>query len=270
MKQLSGSKTDSSPIIEFIFFAVLQKILEILYLMKDLIFLLGLFFLIQACNSPKGADPGYTEITKWPDNKRAAVSLTYDDGSVNQFRVAKPIMDSLGMPGTFFINTTKVKGSTKGKFIGRPAQVIIKESASVKTNAENFFERASLVRFTGIEKAVEYHTRAGSLFESGKTEEAYNLMDEAYSKVRSQGFKQPDLSAIPDYKKEPISWDDFKTYTAKGHEIACHTVTHAKMAVLDEPNLLYELVQCKADIEKNLGHRSVLLPNALTAQKTKG
>jgi hypothetical protein len=155
--------------------------------MKNLILLLVLFFLIQACSSPKGADPGYTEITKWPDNKRAAVSLTYDDGSVNQFRVAMPIMDSLSLPGTFFINTTKVKGSAKGKFFGRPAQDIIKESASVKTNAENFFERASLIRFTGIEKAVEYHTKAGSLFESGKTEDAYKLMDEAYTKVRIQG-----------------------------------------------------------------------------------
>ena len=48
---------------------------------------------------------GKTEITKWQDGKNGAVSLTYDDGSINQFRVAVPIMDNFGLPATFFIIT---------------------------------------------------------------------------------------------------------------------------------------------------------------------
>ena len=36
-----------------------------------------------------------TQITKWQYGKTGAVSLTYDDGSINQFRIAVPIMDSL-------------------------------------------------------------------------------------------------------------------------------------------------------------------------------
>jgi peptidoglycan/xylan/chitin deacetylase (PgdA/CDA1 family) len=46
---------------------------------------------------------GQTEIAKWRYGKNGAVSLTYDDGSINQFRVAVPIMDSFGFPATFFI-----------------------------------------------------------------------------------------------------------------------------------------------------------------------
>jgi hypothetical protein len=46
-----------------------------------------------------------TEITKWQYGKNGAVSLTYDDGSVNQFRIAVPIMDSFGFPATFDILT---------------------------------------------------------------------------------------------------------------------------------------------------------------------
>ena len=34
-----------------------------------------------------------TEITTWQYGKRGAVSLTYDDGTINQFRVAVPIME---------------------------------------------------------------------------------------------------------------------------------------------------------------------------------
>jgi len=44
---------------------------------------------------------GKTEVTKWQYGTNGAVSLTYDDGSVNQFRAAVPIMDSFGLPATF-------------------------------------------------------------------------------------------------------------------------------------------------------------------------
>jgi len=51
-----------------------------------------------------------TEITTWQYGKRGAVSLTYDDGTINQFRVAVPIMDSFGFPATFFIITGNIPG----------------------------------------------------------------------------------------------------------------------------------------------------------------
>ena len=54
---------------------------------------------------------GHTEIAKWQYGKNGAVSLTYDDGSINQFRVAVPIMDSLGLPATFFIITGEMPGA---------------------------------------------------------------------------------------------------------------------------------------------------------------
>src|SRR5512135_643459 len=69
-----------------------------------------------------------TEITKWPLGRRAAVSLTFDDGSANQFRVAVPIMDRLGLPATFHIITGEVAGSKyRGAFVGRPVAEIVKE-----------------------------------------------------------------------------------------------------------------------------------------------
>src|SRR6476620_11729288 len=75
---------------------------------------------------------GKTEITKWQYGKNGAVSLTYDDGSINQFRVAVPIMDSFGFPATFFIVTGQIPGSQyHGAFIGRPTKAIIEETATV-------------------------------------------------------------------------------------------------------------------------------------------
>src|ERR1044071_8596133 len=106
-----------------------------------LILFFSLFFDKNAVNSQ-------TEITKWQDGKTAAISLTYDDGSINQFRYALPVMNRLHMPATFYIITGPIPGSKyQGKFIGRPVAEIIAETANVPTNADNYFERASAAKY---------------------------------------------------------------------------------------------------------------------------
>src|SRR5215475_15389440 len=125
-----------------------------------------------------------TEITKWQYGKNGAVSLTYDDGSINQFRVAVPIMDSFGFPATFFIITGNLPDSHyHGTFVGRPTKAIIEETAHVPTNKDTFLERASAIGFLGYEGTIEYHTRAGELYDEGKNvDQAYRVLDEAYEK----------------------------------------------------------------------------------------
>jgi hypothetical protein len=76
---------------------------------------------LMLCSArPSPGQVGQTEITEWQYGKNGAVSLTYDDGSINQFRVAVPIMDSFGFPATFFIITGQIPGSQyHGTFIGK-------------------------------------------------------------------------------------------------------------------------------------------------------
>ncbi|WP_111672099.1 polysaccharide deacetylase family protein [Algoriphagus litoralis] len=224
--------------------------------MKTIIALLLISLTQVSCTQ---TDPilGQTEITKFQGNKKGAISVTYDDGIVNQFTIAKPIMDSLGLPATFYIITGKVEGSGKGKFIGRDPREIIQETAQIKTDSTNFFERASLIAFTGTSEAEEYHARAGSLFEQGKVTEAYALIDEGYEKIRNGTMKDTDDVVFHNNIEDTTTWDQYKSYAAQGHEIASHTVTHPRLAVLDEVNLLYELKQSKADLLKFIGPESI-------------
>lgn len=200
---------------------------------------------------------GRTEITKFQGNKKGAISVTYDDGIVNQFTIAKPIMDILGLPATFYIITGKVEGSGKGKFIGRDPKEIIAETARIKTDSTNFFERASLIAFTGTSEAEDYHARAGSLFEQGKVAEAHALIDEGYEKIRKGTMKDTDDVVFHNNVEDTTSWEQYKSYSAQGHEIASHTVTHPRLAALDEVNMLYELEQSKADLLKFIGPESI-------------
>lgn len=44
----------------------------------------------------------------WPDGKRAAVVLTYDDTLVSQLDIAMPALDAAGLKGTFFLIGSKI------------------------------------------------------------------------------------------------------------------------------------------------------------------
>ncbi|MBN7815665.1 polysaccharide deacetylase family protein [Algoriphagus pacificus] len=213
-------------------------------------------YLFFSC-SPSGDQTVKSEITKWPDDKKGAVSITFDDGIINQLTIAKPILDSLGLPATFYIITGKVEGSGKGKFIGRDPQEIIKETETVRTDSSNFFERASLIAFTGTTEAEDYHARVGSMFESGRIEEAYELLDEGYEKIRTGKMRNTGEVVFHNNVEDTTSWEQYKSYAAQGHEIASHTVTHPRLAVLDEINMLYELEQSKADLLKIIGEESI-------------
>ncbi|AMR33637.1 hypothetical protein A0256_20490 [Mucilaginibacter sp. PAMC 26640] len=57
----------------------------------------------------KSSKPTYT-IAPWFNNKKAAVSLTFDDGIAGQYAVAVPLLDKYGFKGTFFM-TVKIVDS---------------------------------------------------------------------------------------------------------------------------------------------------------------
>ncbi len=210
--------------------------------------------ILVQCSQPAGR----TEITRWQNGSNGAVSITYDDGSINQFRKALPIMNRLNMPGTFFINTGSVPGSEfQGKFIGRPVKEIIREAANIPTNKDNFFERASAARYLGYRGCGDYFTRAGAQMDADRPEEAYKIIDELYTKINRGELKPVSGAGRSEARGDVLTWDMIKEYAAQGHEFASHMVTHPYMAALDEPNMLYELEKSRDEILNRLGPKYI-------------
>jgi len=217
----------------------------------SLCFLLVVLLLPVSCTEKNRKPIGHTEIEKWQDGKVSAVSLTYDGGTANQFRVALPIMNRLKFPATFYIVTGEIEGSQyEREFIGRPLDEILQETGEIPTNNENFFERASAIRVLGDSAIIEYHTRAGDLWEMGKLSEANQRIDEAYALVRSAPGKP--LKQI-NQQKSGAKWDEIKIYATQDHEFASHSVSHAQFGILDDKNLIYELEKSKEEILDHLG-----------------
>ncbi len=195
-----------------------------------------------------------TTIAKWKDDKKGAVSITYDDGNRNQFKYMLPVMERLGMRATFYIITGPIIGSHyPTKFIGRPVPEIMKETESIPTNVNNYFERASAAKYLNRIGADAYYDKSAIDFEDGKLDEAYKVMDTLYKKAREGSFKVGAELSDEVSQERGLSWDNIKLYASKGYEFASHTVSHTHLAVLDSANINYELYKSKEDIKNHLG-----------------
>lgn len=212
---------------------------------------------LQAILSKAQTVAGTTEITKWQYGKNGAVSLTYDDGSINQFKHALPIMERLRIPATFFVITGGIPGSKyHGKFIGRPVKTIIKESAAIPTNEKNFLERCSAGGYLGYKGTIAYVTNAASLYDNPKRKvQAFKVMDTLYQKVRAGEFKPGYQPCDEVLQEDGLTWEDLRNYASRGFEIASHSITHASMPGLDSANIAYELEKSKEEIKDKMGVR---------------
>ena len=200
---------------------------------------------------------GQTTITEWQDGKTGALSITYDDGSYNQFKYALPIMEKLHLPATFFVITGGIPGSKyQGKFIGRPVKEIIAETATVPTNEANFLERCSAAGYLGYKGTITYVTKAAALYgRSNAQEKAYATMDEVYGKVRHGDFMRGYQPCDEYLEEKGSTWADFRRDAKLGYEFASHSITHASMPGLDSINIAYELEKSKEEIRNQMGEQ---------------
>ena len=64
--------------------------------------LIFLFHLTVYGFNPPG-EYGQISVKKWADDRKSAFTFTFDDGFITQYQYVKPILDSFGFRGTFFV-----------------------------------------------------------------------------------------------------------------------------------------------------------------------
>ena len=206
----------------------------------------------------RSAEPPHTEITKWQDGKQACVSITYDDSTLNQFRIAVPLMNERHLPGTFFVITGDIRGSkNQPNFVGRPVMEIIRESEGAGTTKENLFERLSMLNYLQtIQRVRELRgfdvQRLTRFIQQGNVVEVAKVIDPLLAALRQSGGRWPTKSSGGE-KRYTLSWDDLRRTAAEGHEMANHTISHPFMPALDEANIVYELEKANEDILEQMG-----------------
>src|SRR4030095_8771276 len=137
-----------------------------------------------------------------------------------------------------------------------PTKTIIEETAKAPTNEDNFFERASAIAFLGYPGTASFHTQAGEVYDEGKNfSRAYQIIDDGYARVRQGAFQLTAKEGATANQPDRITWDELAALAKRGYEFASHTVTHPRVAVLDDANLIYELEKSRQDIFDHLGYK---------------
>lgn len=80
-------------------------------------------------------------------------------------------------------------------------------------------------------------------------------MDECYAKVRQGAFPRGEEHEASPASLNNITWQELRALSQRGYEFASHTVTHPRLAVLDDANLAYELEKSRQDILDHLGFK---------------
>jgi len=160
------------------------------------------------------AEPPRTEITKWQDGKQACVSITYDDSSINQFRIAVPLMNERHLPGTFFVVTGGIQGSkNQPTFVGRPIMNIIRESESVPTTKENLLERTSMLNYLQTAQRVPElkgfkAQRLARFIQQGNVAEVAKVIDPLLATLRQTGatYAARPGKSVAGARRNAVTW----------------------------------------------------------------
>lgn len=177
-----------------------------------------------------------------------SVVVTFDDGYDDNYRVAYPILRELGIPATFFVSTGHIDSGRPYAYdwlvhmilVTAAEQLVLPElDINEPLPAERRARRATAHRVLSAIKRID---AAGQSAMIRRLEDEWQI---------SQNNAHPDC--------QPMTWDQLREMRASGFEIGSHGVNHHMLAKLPGPQMVDELVQSRASIERELGTSARLL-----------
>ena len=166
------------------------------------------------------------------------VIVTFDDGYRDNFQVAKPILDKLGIPGVFYVAIDCIEN----------------QSLPWPSHLRHTF-------LTGT--SVSWADSRGTIWPLSTREQRLQAFDEASkqcAKLAGQAQKDFLESARSELHASPLpsnhdmmSWDELRALDRAGHTVGSHTVTHPNMAQISPELAEVEFAESKRRLEEELG-----------------
>ncbi|MCO4755778.1 MAG: polysaccharide deacetylase family protein, partial [Bacteriovoracaceae bacterium] len=184
--------------------------------------------------------------------KRRTVVLTFDDGYLDNYEIAYPILKAFNIPAIFFIPYNQVD-RTSVAWWDLLAYFVKNATVKAVCIAQKWFD---LTQLTDRDMATCYlcwHYQLQSLNETG------HFLQQWHTKL---GVQTP-LEEIEDLsQKEFMNWDQVKELSRNNITIGSHTMSHNVLANLILEEQERELVNSKALLEKKLDQeiRTVAYP----------
>ncbi|MBL0275002.1 MAG: polysaccharide deacetylase family protein [Anaeromyxobacter sp.] len=171
---------------------------------------------------------------------RPLLALTFDDGQLDNFVQARPVLERAGVPGTFFVPVEAVDGD----------QPLWHDRLAYAARRLLAADRPAALRLlAGVGVAG-----AGSPGELA-----------ALAVARSKSLAEVERRALVDRLEQacgggarppwdgPMSWAQLRLLAAAGHEIGSHSLSHPLLPGVDDVQLAREVAGSKARVEAELG-----------------
>ncbi|MDF3983203.1 polysaccharide deacetylase family protein [Luteibacter sp. PPL201] len=177
------------------------------------------------------------------------VAVTFDDGYDDNYHVAAPILDELGVPATFFVSTGHIDSGRPYAYdwlvhmilvTGAPRLALPELGIDVPMPRERPLRR----RLAGqVLLRMKWLDALGQSAMTERLEAEWNL---------------PSADARP-RQCRPMTWDQIRAMERAGLEIGSHGVHHRMLARLPLDEMTREIRQSKATLDRELAQPAILM-----------
>jgi peptidoglycan/xylan/chitin deacetylase (PgdA/CDA1 family) len=172
-------------------------------------------------------------------NGRLAV-VTFDDGYIDNYQIAYPILKSAGISAGFFVPTNYIDSPTMPWWDEVGWLVRHATASTVKlanwSNPVNIVDGPIRMRVRRLLRAIKQDNSIS--------------MDEKLQQLKAQ--LQPDTLQMPAATNLFINWTQLKEMAGNGMHIGSHTLSHSILSHLSVERQLHELTQSKLRLETML------------------
>ncbi|OPY80558.1 MAG: Polysaccharide deacetylase [Syntrophorhabdus sp. PtaU1.Bin153] len=174
-----------------------------------------------------------------PSGKRS-VMITFDDGFVDNFRVALPILKALGVPAIFFV--------TAGAVESREPPWFCRVQNAFRSTKEKVWHDS----LTGVKRPLtENGDRSEALLAASRRIGV--LTDGAQGEALALLEKDLQVSWPTEKGSLMMTWEDVRKLVHDGYEVGSHSLSHPNLArVNDMDRLRAEIVTSKHIIEDKI------------------
>ncbi|TCV97619.1 polysaccharide deacetylase [Luteibacter rhizovicinus] len=178
------------------------------------------------------------------------VVVTFDDGYDDNYRIAYPILRDLGIPATFFVSTAHID-------TGRPFLYDWLVHMILTTGTPSFVLPELNIDLPMPAARAERRELAGRVLLAMKDIGA--LEQSAMIARLERDWRMPcdDAPAPPECK--PMNWDQLREMHAAGYEVGSHGVHHRMFAKLPHDDMVREIRESKATLDRELGDPAILM-----------